>query len=58
MESESGCLTLILGILVSWLIFVGLIWLICLCFGWSFSRMIATEVWLATILIREVVEAT
>lgn len=58
MENKSGCLTLILGILVGWLIFVGLIWLICLCFGWSFSWSVATGVWLVTILIREVVEAT
>ena len=43
-------LALILG--ASWGITVGIIYLICLCFGWHFSLLIATGIWLITVLIK------
>ena len=36
----------ILIYLVSWALGSGLIWLICLCFGWNFSLRMATGIWL------------
>jgi hypothetical protein len=35
----------------SWLFTCGLVGLICMCFGWTFSWAVATGVWLITILI-------
>ena len=35
---------------VSWLITCGIIYLITLCFGWSFSLAIATGIWLILVL--------
>lgn len=37
---------------ISWLITVGLVKLVTLCFGWAFSWLIATGIWLLFILIR------
>lgn len=36
---------------LSWLITCGIIYLITLCFGWSFSLAIATGIWLVLVLI-------
>lgn len=60
MIDKSGCLCAVLIIIsavwVEWLVSVGVVWLICLCFGWSFSWSVATGVWLAIMLIRGTVE--
>ena len=37
---------------ISWIITVGLVKLVTLCFGWAFSWLIATGIWLLFILIR------
>ena len=39
---------------LSWIITCGLIYLITLCFGWTFSWLIATGVWLAMFLLKAV----
>lgn len=56
MFNKTGCvMAMLIAILflgMDWLISVGLVWLICLCFGWTFSWGIATGVWLVIILIR------
>ena len=46
-----GLTTLIL-LALGWATTAGLIWLICLCFKWSFDLLIATGVWLALLLLR------
>ncbi len=55
MFDKTGCLAAILALLVvcgiSWLLTSGIIWLICLCFGWTFSWGIATGVWLILLLL-------
>lgn len=38
----------------SWIITCGLVYLITLCFGWTFSWAIATGVWLAMCLLQSV----
>lgn len=37
---------------VSWAVINFLVWLICLCFGLSYSLLIGTGIWLVIILIR------
>lgn len=44
-------LTILLVLAISWAGTCGIIWLICLCFGWAFSLQIATGVWLALLLL-------
>lgn len=39
---------------LSWIITCGIIKLITLCFGWTFSWPIATGIWLVMILLRKV----
>lgn len=39
---------------LSWIITCGIIKLIALCFGWTFSWPIATGIWLVMILLRKV----
>lgn len=39
---------------LSWIITVGIIYLITLCFGWTFSWLIATGVWLVMFLAKAV----
>lgn len=36
---------------LSWAVTIGIIKLITLCFGWNFSILIATGIWLAMLLI-------
>lgn len=36
---------------LNWLLTCGIIYLITLCFGWSFSLAIATGIWLVLVLI-------
>lgn len=42
----------------SWICTCGLIKLITLCFGWTFSWRIATGIWLVTYLVRTVLNHT
>lgn len=43
---------IVLGALIaSWLLTCGIIFLICLCFGWIFSFPIATGIWLILCLL-------
>ena len=53
-----GCIiTLLLAVAIcslSWLFTCGIIKLICICFGLTFSWAIATGVWLVMILLRSV----
>ena len=37
---------------ISWAATLGIIWLICLCFGWTFSWQIGTGVWLMLLLLK------
>ena len=36
---------------LSWGISVGIIYLVCLCFSWSFDLLIATGIWLVLTLV-------
>jgi hypothetical protein len=51
-----GCLWTILCVAaiyaISWIITCGLIWLVTLCFGWTFNWLIATGIWLLILLAR------
>lgn len=51
-----GCLIVILivgaALALDWGITVGLVYLICLCFGLSWSMLMATGVWLVLLLVR------
>ena len=55
-----GCLiailltVIVLG--VSWIMTCGIVWLITLCFGWTFSWAIATGIWLVLSLIGAVIK--
>ena len=40
---------------ISWLITCGIIYLISLCFGFEFSWLIATGIWLVMVLIKSLV---
>lgn len=42
---------------ISWLVTAGIIKLITMCFGWSFSWAVATGIWLVLILARWVMSA-
>ena len=47
-----GCLAaLLIAFALSWIATCGLLWLICLCFGWELSWGVATGVWLVMLLI-------
>ena len=41
----------ILIMTISWATTAGIIWLICLCFKWSFSILTSTGVWLILLLL-------
>ena len=51
-----GCMLMILLIAAcyaaSWGVTIGLVYLICLCFGLQWSMLMATGVWLVLILVR------
>ena len=47
-----GCLGL------SWICTCGIIYLICACFGWTFTWLIATGVWLVTFIARSIFSNT
>ena len=52
MKALAVILTSIIVMVLSWAITVGLIYLICLCFSWNFSLLIATGIWLILNFIR------
>lgn len=49
-----GCLFIIFIIAISWLVTVGIIKLITICFGLQFSFLVATGIWLIMILISSI----
>lgn len=46
--------TILATIIARWLITCGIVKLICLCFGFSFSWAIATGIWLVIIILRTI----
>ena len=54
----TGCLLAVLIFIaacaVSWIITCGVIKLVTLCFGWTFSWGVASGIWLIMLLIRQV----
>ena len=44
-------LVTLLLMVIGWATTAGIIWLICLCFGWSFDLLFATGVWLVLLLL-------
>ena len=44
-------LIFIVAVALSWAVVMGLIYLTCLCFSWTFSLRIATGIWLIMILV-------
>lgn len=49
-----GALIVAMVYALSWVFCVGIMYLICLCFSWEFSLLIATGVWLVLCLIKVV----
>lgn len=45
-------LILLVALIASWVLTCGIIFLICLCFGWAFSFAIATGIWLIILLLK------
>ncbi len=52
-----GALIFVAILAISWGFTIGIIALICLCFGWQFNLLIATGVWLVIILLRGIISA-
>ena len=53
-----GLLIILLCLALSWGITIGIIALICLCFGLTFSLPIATGIWLVLVLIQAFLKPT
>lgn len=47
-------LKILVASIVSWLIICGIVKLICLCFGLTFTWLIATGIWLLIILLKNI----
>lgn len=47
-------LEILVASIVSWLITCGIVKLICLCFGLTFTWLIATRIWLLIILLKNI----
>lgn len=45
-------LILLAALIASWVLTCGIIFLICLCFGWAFDFAIATGIWLIILLLK------
>ncbi len=43
---------------ISWLVTCGIIYLITLCFGWTFTWVTATGVWLVIIVLKSIFNVT
>ena len=52
-----GVLIFVAILAISWGFTIGIIALICLCFGWQFNLLIATGIWLVIILLRGIISA-
>ena len=50
-----GALIFVAILAISWGFTIGIIALICLCFGWQFNLLIATGIWLVIILLRGII---
>ena len=50
-----GCI--LIPIIVSWAIVNGVVWLICLCFGWGYNILIGTGIWLICMIARWIFSA-
>ena len=53
MKALIGVLIFIGIMAISWAVTVGLVYLICLCFSWNFSLLIATGIWLGIFLLKQ-----
>lgn len=57
-----GCIFAVLIFLavaaVSWIATCGIIYLITLCFGWTFNWLVATGIWLLMFLLRSIFSNT
>lgn len=53
----TGCIAFVILLAISWAITVGIIKLICFCFGLSFSLLIATGIWLCIILFKLILQS-
>lgn len=51
-------LLLALLLALSWGISVGIIYLVCLCFSWTFDLLIATGIWLVLTLVGSFFKST
>lgn len=55
-NDSSGCLSdigfLVLGLALSWGLTEAVMWAVSMCFGWEFSVIAATGVWLLLMLAR------
>jgi len=49
---KTAIITLVLYLVISWALTVGIIKLICLCFGLTFTLLMATGIWLVALLLR------
>jgi hypothetical protein len=49
-----GCALIIFLCALSYFITCGLVYLITLCFGWSFSWLVASGIWLLMILLKNI----
>ena len=52
-----GILIIVAILALSWGFTVGIVALICLCFGWQFNLLIATGIWFVIILLRSIISA-
>lgn len=61
-DSFLGCMSAIVGVFLifafSWAIVAALVWLISMCFGFEFSLLLATGVWLVAMLVRFTLNGT
>lgn len=53
-----GCLVVVIVAALSWLLTCGIIWLITLCFGWTFKWSVATGIWLIMFILRSIFNST
>lgn len=51
-----GCICFLVLMAVEWLLSCAIVKLITLCFGWGFSWLVATGVWLVFLLINALIK--
>lgn len=49
-----GCGLILFLVALSYFITCGIVYLITLCFGWTFSWLIATGIWLLMVLLKSI----